>query len=295
MVNHNSNSNGDSIMDGSKLLGMIIIVALIFSISVVGINSYLINSSHKEGSSAAIILTPDQLENATLIENNATNRTELNFVLNETDAVQPVINMNIHQKVGSVNVVFADTDNIYNITSSNYNNSSTTVQKTQHNDTLDVDVSSNSAANTIVLSNKYVYNINGELLAGGFSANLTPESKVNQLNVNVTLGGVSLFLNNNKIQNIDVHITTGGLDVEGSPSGFTHLQSEIKLGGLNFQNNNGNLYVRSSIELGGNSPGSYHVESIKGWNNFMGNQYRETDDKLDVTSYIQIGGLNING
>ena len=280
-------------MDGSKTLGIIIIIALILSISIVGINSYFINTNQKQGTSAAIILTPDQIENATLIDNNQTNQTELNFILNESEQVQPVINMNIHQKVGSVAVIFADTDNIYNITSSNYNNSSTTVHYTQNNESLDVEMSSNSAANTIVLSNKYIYNINGEILCGGFAGNFTPESKVRNLNVNVTLGGVTLQLNNNKIQDINTHITVGGLDVRGNPSGYTHLQSEIKVGGLNFQDNNQKVYVRSSIELGGNNPGNYHMESIKGWDNFMGSAYQQSEDKLDVTSYIQIGGLNI--
>ena len=294
MVNHISDSNGDSIMDGSKVIGIIIIVALILSISIVGINSFIINSNEKAGTSSAIILTPDQLENASFLDNEATNTTDFYFTLNESTNIQPVINMNIHQKVGSVNVIFADTDNIYNITSSNYNNSSTTVKYTQNNDSLDVDMSSNSAANTIVLSNKYIYNINGEVLCGGFATNFTPESKVNDMNVNVTLGGVSLEFNNNKIQNIDIHITVGGLTVKGSPSGFTHLQSEVKVGGVNFENTNQKAYIRSSIELGGNNPGSYQQEeSLKGWDNFIGSAYRDSEDKLDVTSYIQIGGLNI--
>ena len=156
-----------------------------------------------------------------------------------------------------------------------------------------MDVSSNSAANTVVLSNKYIYNINGDVLCGGFATNFTPQSQVRQLNANVTLGGVTLQLNNNKIQDMDIHITVGGLDVRGSPSGYTHLESEIKVGGLNFQQNNGKLYVRSSIELGGNNPGNYHQESIKGWDNFMGDAYQQSEDKLDATSHIQIGGLNI--
>ena len=280
-------------MDGSKTLAIIIIVALILSIAIVGVNSYFIKSNEKQGTSSSIIITPDNLENATFFDNEATNKTELNFVLNDSTQVQPVINMNIHQKVGSVNVIFADTDNIYNITSSNYNNSSTTVHYTQNNDSLDVEMSSNSAANTIVLSNKYVYNINGDILCGGFAANFTPESQVRKLNVNATLGGVQLQLNNNKIQDMDVHITVGGLSVKGSPSGYTHLESEIKVGGLSFEQNNGKLYVRSSIELGGNSPGNYHHESIKGWDNFMGSAYQQSEDKLDVTSHIQIGGLSI--
>ena len=293
MANHISNSNGDSIMDGSKTIAIIIIVALILSIGIVGVNSYFIKSNEKQGTTSSIILLPENLENATFFDNEATNKTELNFVLNDSTQVQPVINMNIHQKVGSVNVIFADTDNIYNITSSNYNNSSTTVHYTQNNDSLDVDVSSNSAANTVVLSNKYIYNINGDVLCGGFATNFTPQSQVRQLNANVTLGGVTLQLNNNKIHDMDIHITVGGLDVRGSPSGYTHLESEIKVGGLNFQQNNGKLYVRSSIELGGNNPGNYHQESIKGWDNFMGDAYQQSEDKLDATSHIQIGGLNI--
>ncbi|RAP51673.1 MAG: hypothetical protein BZ133_02505 [Methanosphaera sp. SHI613] len=280
-------------MDGSKTIAIIIIVALILSIGIVGVNSYFIKSNEKQGTPSSILMTPDNLENATFFDNEATNKTELNFILNNTTQVQPVINMNIHQKVGSANVIFADTDNIYNITSSNYNNSSTTVRYTQNNDSLDVDVSSNSAANTIVLSNKYIYNINGEVLCGGFATNFTPESQVRQLNVNVTLGGVQIQLNNNKIQDMDVHITVGGLDVRGSPSGYSHLESEIKVGGLNFEDNNQKVYVRSGIELGGNNPGNYHKESIKGWDNFMGSAYQQSEDKLDVTSRIQIGGLNI--
>ncbi|RAP54288.1 MAG: hypothetical protein BZ137_03015 [Methanosphaera sp. rholeuAM130] len=280
-------------MDGSKILGIIIIVALIFSISVVGVNSFFIKSNEEKGTSSSIILTLDSLENATFTKNDLTNKTDLYFILNDSTQVQPVINMNIHQKVGSVNVIFADTDNIYNITSSNYNNSSTTVNYAQNNDSLDVNMSSNSAANTIVLSNKYIYNINGELLCGGFASNFTPESKVNNLNVNVTLGGVSVQLNNNKIQNMDMHITVGGLDVRGSPSGYSHLQSEVKVGGVNFKDNNQKLYVRSSIELGGNNPGSYQKVSLKGWDNFKGSAFDQSEDKLDATSYIQIGGLNI--
>ena len=260
-------------MDGSKILGIIIIVALIFSISVVGVNSFFIKSNEEKGTSSSIILTLDSLENATFTKNDLTNKTDLYFILNDSTQVQPVINMNIHQKVGSVNVIFADTDNIYNITSSNYNNSSTTVNYAQNNDSLDVNMSSNSAANTIVLSNKYIYNINGELLCGGFASNFTPESKVNNLNVNVTLGGVSVQLNNNKIQNMDMHITVGGLDVRGSPSGYSHLQSEVKVGGVNFKDNNQKLYVRSSIELGGNNPGNYQKVSLKGWDNFKGSAF----------------------
>lgn len=280
-------------MDSSKVLGILIIVALIASVGVVGVNSIILNNNQASGNSHSIILGIDALENASMMNNEETNSSDLYIQLNNSTNVKPVINMNIHQKAGVVNVEFADTDSIYNITSSNYNNSSTTVKYEQSNETFNVDVSSNSAENTIVLSNKYDYNINGEMMAGIFNTTLTPESKVNSMSVNITLGYLRMKLNNARVNSISTDITTGVANFEGITSGYTHIDSDIKVGLMNLKENQGKVYVRSDIPLGAENAPGYQDIKKGGYDLLKGSQFDASNEKLDITSHVQVGGLNI--
>lgn len=280
-------------MKASKIIGILIIIALILSIAVVGLNSFVLNADKSSGTHASMIMKQDEIQNATFSENNETNTSELYVMVNETDNVKPIININIHQKVGNVKIEFADTDNVYNVTTSNANNASTTIKHSQTNETVNVDITSKSAGNTIVLSNKYRYNINGELLTGAVDAELSPDAHINDMGFNMTLGGININFDNANVNRVDNHLTVGGININGIPSGYTHMDSEIKLGGLNLQNNNQKVYVRSNIELGGYNADGYQYHYFEGYDCLTGNAYINSAEQFDVTSKIQIGGLNI--
>lgn len=296
MVNYCYNSNGDIIMDGSKTIGILIIVALILSIAIVGVNSYILNYNEDNGNPSSIVLNEKSLDQEAWV--NGTNVTE--EVLSEDEAFnnttmtdKPTVNLNIRQKVGGVNVAFTDSDNIYNITSSNYNNSSTTVNYVQNGKTVDVNMSSNSAGNVIMLSNKYNYNIKVEILCGGFTGNFSENSRTNNLDVDITLGGVNLNYNGGKVDNTTVHVTAGGVNVYGSPSGYTKLNSEIKIGGMNVKTTTPDTYVRSNIELGGAEAPNYQYEKNQRYDLYKASNYDVSENKLDITSNVQIGGINL--
>jgi len=292
MAIYYNNSNGDILMKASKILGILIIIALILSIAIVGVNSFILNKDKASGNTVSMIMKPDEIENITYADNNETNISELYVTVNESN-IRPTININIHQKVGAVKIEFADTDDIYNVTTSNSNNASTTIKHSQTNETVTVDITSKSAGNTIVLSNKYRYNINAELLSGGINAELSPNSQIDTMGLNITLGGANINLNNAYINHLDNHVTVGGVNVNGIPHGYAHMDSEIKIGGLNLANNNQKVYVRSNIELGGYNAEGYQYNYFNGFNCLKGNAYDGSTEQFDITSKIQIGGLNI--
>lgn len=291
MAIYHNNSNGDIIMKANKIVGILIIIALILSIAIVGVNSFILNSKTNDNT-VSMIMKPDEIENTTIVENNETNISELYVTVNDSN-IRPTININIHQKVGAVKIEFADTDDIYNVTTSNADNASTTIKHSQTNESVDVDITSKSAGNTIVLSNKYRYNINAELLTGGVGVELTPNCQIDNMGINMTLGGVNINLNNAYINHLDNHVTVGGINLRGIPHGYSHMDSEIKLGGLNIVDNDQKVYVRSKIELGGYNAKGYQHNYFDGFNCLKGNAYDASTEKLDVTSIIQIGGLNI--
>lgn len=263
-------------MDGSKIAGILIVLALILSIAFVGYNTVTKVAEKNE----KIVKTTEVLDESELNQSNT----------GENSSIQTV-NLNIHQKVGSTRIVFSDNSStIYNITSKNeVNKTKTTVTKQQNGSNLDVNIDSEDAQNTIILSNKYNYNITGDLVSGGFSTKLSENAKVDQLNLNITAGGVDITFNGGKLNTFNSRITTGGLNIYGEPKGETTVNSEIEVGGLNLQVNKTIADIFSEIEVGGINPGKY--QKI-GPNEYKGNQFDSSENKFIINTKIRVGGVN---
>lgn len=263
-------------METNKILGIIIIIALILSVITVGYSA-INKTAHPNEKVANTVYIMDQSD---------LNKTELE---NTENGTIKTINLEIKQKTGGVNIKFADnTTTIYNI-SSNDKNQSTTVNTQQDGDHLDITVESNSSDNTIVLSNKYNYNITGSLVAGGFSALLNNGAKVDVIDVDTTAGGVNVEFNTGSLNTLDVSITTGGLNIKGEPNGVTTVNSQIEVGGLNIQSNKNIVDLFSKIEVGGVNPGNYQQISD---NEYKGNEFDSSENKLIIHNYIKLGGVN---
>ncbi len=259
-------------MDSSKILGILIIIALILSIAVVGYAT--VNK----------------------VIDNDTNYVETQSILDESDLNQTddgnisTVNLVIDQKTGGVNIEFTDNlTTVYNITSKDEDNATTNVTTNQSGDHLDVTVHSNSSDNTIFLSNKYDYNISGNFIAGGFEANLNNNASVDQMNINTTLGGVNLRFNGGSLNTLNTVITTGGLNIIGEPNGLTTVNSEIQIGGLNLQLNRPIADIFSNIDVGGINSGDYQqISDVE----YKGNEFDSSDNKLVVNNNIRLGGVN---
>lgn len=263
-------------MNGGKILGVLIIIVLILSVAVVGYNT-LTKSADKDKN---IVKTTNMMDESEL---NQTVTGEGN------DSVQTVT-LNLKQKVGSARIRFADNSSIiYNITSSNEKNKTTTVT-TNHNDSnLEVNIDSEAADNEIILSNKYHYIINTDIVSGGFKVNLSENANIDELNVVLTAGGVDIDFKGGSLNTLNSRITTGGMNIKGEPKGVTTLNSIIEVGGLNIQLDKAVADIFSDIEVGGINPGNYkHV----GNNEYKGDLFDSSENKLIVHNNIRLGGVN---
>lgn len=262
-------------MDSSKILGVIIIIALLLSVCVVGYTT--------------LTRTTDSNENIATVES-ILEESDLNQTGYEANETISTVNLVIDQKAGGASIEFVDNMSaVYNVTSRNDGNNTTEVTYNQTDDHLDVVVQSNSSDNKILLSNKYNYNISGNFIAGGFDANLNNNASVDQMNVNATLGGVNIRLNGGRLNTLNTLITTGGLNVYGDPVGVTTINSEIQVGGLNLQLTRPVADIISNIDLGGINPGDYQkVSDVE----YKGNEFDTSENKLIVNNNIRVGGIN---
>lgn len=261
-------------MDSSKILGILIIIALILSICVVGYSA--VNNAVDTGDEEGIV------ENQAILD-----EADLNDTTGDSIST---VNLFIDQKTGGANIEFVDNmTTVYNITSKENENDTTNVTTNQTGDHLDVVVHSNSSDNTIYLSNKYNYNISGNFIAGGFDANLNNNATVDQMNINATLGGVNIRFNGGSLNTLNTIITTGGLNIIGEPSGVTTVNSEIQIGGLNLQLGRPIADIFSNIDVGGINSGDYQqVSDVE----YKGNEFDSSDNKLIVNNNIRLGGVN---
>ncbi len=265
-------------MEGNKILGIIIIIAIVLSIVLVGYNA--INSSVNEDNN--IILLEQSMDESELNQSTLDDSAEGNLT---------TVNLNINQETGGSNIKFVDNSTqIYKVVSKDDKNYTTTVTTSQENDKLDVSIDSNCSDNTIILSNKYNYNISGRIVAGGLAANLNNASKVDELSVDVTAGGMTIKFNGGTLNSSNIKITTGGLNIEGQPIGETHINSKIEVGGLNIRLDKPVADIFSNVEVGGTNPGKYPKISE---NEYKGNEFDSTENRLILNSNITVGGLNI--
>ncbi|MBQ6219170.1 MAG: hypothetical protein IJJ47_05510 [Methanosphaera sp.] len=261
-------------MDYSKTLGIVIIIAIIFSIIVVGYGTFVKDSIQKE-KTVETVFDQSQLSQS----DNSSDNSNGNI---------SKVNLNIHQSTGGVNIKFADTDNAYNITSKGGKKAPTITNK-QKKSTLNVNVDSNDTDLTIVLSNKYKYNINCDIIAGGFDGKFTEKSKVNSLKLDVTAGGVNLDLNGGKLSKVSTKIATGGLNIKGMPKGVTKVKSKIEVGGININLKKPVADVSCNIKVGGLNPSGYQKISET---EYKGNEYDSSKDKLKLKANVRLGGIN---
>ncbi len=265
-------------MEGRKILGVIIIIALILSIGLVSYSAVTKQFSPKD-------------KNVNTIEN-ILDESELNTTLleNSTDGNITTINLNIYQKTGGSKISFADnTTTIYNITSTTKKNASTNVTTEVDGDTLTVNIESNDSDNKIVLSNKYRYNINDEFVAGAFDATLDNNAEVDNMEIHGTLGGVNIKFNDGSLNSSDIKITTGGLNIRGEPKGQSTIASEIEIGGVNLALSKPVADIFTNIDVGGTNPGKYQKVSD---NEYKGTDFDASGNKLIITSNIRVGGVN---
>ncbi|MBR0471248.1 MAG: hypothetical protein IJI98_00940 [Methanosphaera sp.] len=263
-------------MNGGKILGILIIIVMILSVAMVGYSSI----THKMDNKQNIVKTVDILDESEI------NQT---FPEENSEAIQ-TININLDQKVGGTNIKFADNSTtIYNITSNNEKNNKTTVTTNKNGTQLDVNIDSEDSQNTIILSNKYKYTINGDIIAGGFSSDLGNNAQVDAININITAGGVDLKLNGGQLTTVNSQINTGGINIYGEPKGVTTINSQIEVGGLNLQAKKQIADIFSDIKVGGINPGKYQKV---GNNEYKGNLFDSSENKLIIHNNIRLGGVN---
>ncbi|OED30139.1 hypothetical protein [Methanosphaera sp. WGK6] len=261
-------------MENSKIVGILIIVVLILSIGIIGYNA-TINVYKHSGDTSETILEDSQLSQIT---DNET-----------TSSAIKTINLNIHQKTGATEIEFADTDDVYKITTNGQFNTTTNVTYSENGDVLNIDINSDEDENTIVLSNKYVYNINETSTYGGFSINVNNKARINTLNTNITMGGVNVEFNGGSLTTFNNQINTGGVNIEGTPSGETNINSNIVIGGFNAKIGQVG-HVFTTTDLGGSNLDGYQTISDM---EYKGVDFDNSQNKITITSKIQIGGLNI--
>ena len=267
-------------MNGNKIFGIIIIIALILSVALAGYSA--VNKVVENDDDAKVVQTQFVMDESEL------NKTGLEDTVNGTIST---VNLNINQKTGGTQIEFADdTTAVYTITANDdATSTATNVTAQQDESTLNVNIESNSSDNKIVLSNKYNYNISGNFVAGGFEANLNNNSKVDDMNINATLGGITLNLNDGTLNTLNSHITTGGLNIMGEPNGETAINSEIEIGGVNLQLTQPVADIFTNIEVGGINPGDYQKVSD---NEYKGNEFDSSENKLIINNTIRLGGVN---
>lgn len=267
-------------MEGNKIAGIIIIIALILSVVLVGYNS--INSTATVNEDVTVV------ESVHVMEESELNQTLIDGSENSN---LTTINLNINQETGGSKIEFMDnTTQIYKVVSKDDKNATpTTVTTNQENDKLDVNINSKSSDNTIMLSNKYNYNISGRIVAGGLTANLNNASKVSDLSADITAGGVSIKLGGGTLNSSNIKVTTGGLDISGQPVGVSQINSKIDVGGVNLHLNKPVADIFSNVEVGGINPGDYQkISNIE----YKGNEFDSSENKLILNSSITLGGLN---
>lgn len=257
-------------MDSSKTLGIIIILVIIFSIIVVGYGAF-VKDSVEASKTVETVFDQSQINQS-----------------DDSNGTLSKVNLNIHQKTGGVNIRFADTDNVYNITSKSGNRTPTIINE-QNDSALNVEVDSNNSDLTIVLSNKYRYNINCDIVAGGFNGKFTENAKVNALVLDVTAGGVNLDLNGGKLSKVRTKIATGGLNIKGMPKGLTTIKANIEVGGISLNLKKPVADVTSNIKVGGLYPSDYQKISE---NEYKGKEFDSSNDKLILKDNISFGGVN---
>ncbi len=264
-------------MDGNKILGIIIVIALILSVAAVGYSA--VNNA----------MNPDKenvVQTQLLLDESELNYTEFSA----PNSTISTVNLHIDQKVGGVDIKFADNaSNVYNITSNDEENSTTNVTYTQDGDHLDVNIVSDKSDQTIILSNKYAYNISANMVTGGLTADITDNAQIDELNVNSTLGGINLAFNGGSLNTSNIRITSGGLNIVGEPKGVTTINSEIEIGGINIQTENPIADIFSNIDVGGISPGDYQQVSDT---EYKGNSFDSSENKLIINNNIKVGGVN---
>ena len=130
-------------MEGNKIAGIIIIIALILSVVLVGYNS--INSTATVNEDVTVV------ESVHVMEESELNQTLIDGSENSN---LTTINLNINQETGGSKIEFMDnTTQIYKVVSKDDKNATpTTVTTNQENDKLDVNINSKSSDNTIIIS-----------------------------------------------------------------------------------------------------------------------------------------------
>ncbi|WP_305514757.1 hypothetical protein [Methanobrevibacter sp. V14] len=255
-------------MNNYKILGIIIIIGLVFSIFAATIFS--INSSNEK-------------KDYNLTE---FNDGQLNLTENDLNGIKTV-NINLKQEIGGVKINFTDKDNIYNITSDSKD--PVKFNYTKNGDTLNINLESNRSDTTFELSNKYQYNINSDIAIGGLTANFE-NGDVKNFNSKIILGGENLILTNGNVKKINTTINTGGANIIGNAKNKVDMNSEIVIGGINMEPN-GNLNLKSHERLGGVNAESYTSKDTGYYTEYTGNNI--SDNVINLKSRIQIGGLNL--
>lgn len=274
-------------MNGSKIVGILILVLLVLSLVIVSVGAALSNTSNNNQVNYKLTFKDDQLDSLVA---NSTDYSEYGTE-NVTD-----VNINIKQKTGGVRILFAkNTNNVYNITGVKDKDSRTTVTNSVNGSTLNVNIDSKNTETIIVLSNKYRYNITGDMTTGGLQGDLD-NSRIGSLNYNIVMGGINLNITNTThLDKFNSNITLGGVNIEGNGQFGTAMNVNVDIGGINVNSVNPVVLAKVNVNLGGaNGADGYTTVSNGSYTEIKGTQYDSVSNKMTINSNIEIGGLSLN-
>jgi len=243
---------------------------------------------------------------------NNRNNNKVNMISNEfklTNAqVQDIelVNINIDTNSSGLEVSFQnDSDSIYNITTQQVNDSrEPSVTYSKNGNTLDVNVFMDSGSAKLVLNNKYTYNGTYNTKVGGMTMVLANDSKIDQFTTNIQyIGGGSYILKDTRFNNLNMNVNLGGFMIQADNPNIKkngNISTNVQIGGITISINpldKLGLKINGKVDLGGFSFDPEGFEVLTNTSNNLDIQSKNFNNqtiKLQINNTIGLGGLNIN-
>jgi len=226
------------------------------------------------------------------------------FTLNESQVSGiRYVNINVESNVSGVSIEFKNnTDSIYSIkTGRNVGTAKPTVNYTVEGDTLNINMKLDKGSASVLLSNKYTYNLTTKSKIGGVTLILGNDSKIENVNSTIQYaGGGLLLVDKTTFKNISMQVNAGGFYILVNPQfkGAGSIFTNVTIGGVTIAPMDPSLPIRliASVDLGGIEfkPSGFNV--IKNTTNYLEMQtkpYASSGNKLEIISGVGLGGVNI--
>ncbi|BAW31028.1 MAG TPA: hypothetical protein PLO64_04410 [Methanothermobacter sp.] len=226
------------------------------------------------------------------------------FTLNESQVSGiKYVNINVESNSSGVAIEFKNTTgSVYSIeTERNVGAAKPTVNYTVEGDTLNIDMKLDEGSATVLLSNKYTYNVTTNSKIGGVALILGNDSKIDSINSTIQYaGGGLLIVDKTAFKNISMQVNTGGFYIAVDPEfkGGGSIIANVTMGGVTVAPMDPSLPIKliASVDLGGITfkPSGFNV--IKNTTNYLEMQtksYGSSSDKLEIISGVGLGGVNI--